>query len=139
MYESIADYYETNGLFEKSYNRIGKYELLYYFIVDSLPKYSHEKLRNCLIYDLYLREKVKSRPKFAPDMSEYKEKFKYFFMKEEKERKYLKGYGDYNSRQISNMAHIEVFEENKEKYYILFDYKNKNLITKNCKTIKINI
>jgi Fe-S oxidoreductase len=139
MYESIADYYEINGFFEKSYNRIGKYELLYYFIVDSLPKHLHEKLRNCLIYDLYLREKVKSRPNFAPDMSGYKEKFKYFFMKEEKERQYLKGYEDYNSRQISNMAHIEVFEENKEKYYILFDYKNKNLITKNCKTIKIDI
>ena len=67
--------------------------------------------QDLLIYDLYLRENVKSRPSFAPDPSEWKNETKQFFMREAKERRYLKGYEAYDSRQMAKMAHLERMED----------------------------
>ena len=86
------------------------------------------------MYDLYLRENVKSRPSFAPDPSEWKNETKQFFIREAKERRYLKGYESYDSRQMAKMAHLEVFGDGR---VVVFDYKNRDPLTYNAKAFLI--
>lgn len=136
MYEELSFYYEENGLFDISHNRVARYEILFDYISLHLPD-EKEKFRNLLMYDLYLRENVKSRPKFAPDPNRFKEKKKLFYMEEQRKKRYLTGYEGYNSNQMSKMTHIEVFEEDGQEVYMLFDYRNRDPLTYNGLTAKI--
>ncbi len=135
MYEAVALYYEERGLSEISLNRLARYEVLYDFICEEAKKRGFEDLteefRDLLVYDLYLRENVKSRPSFARDQGEIKTQIRDFFIREAREFKYLKEYEGYDSRQISKMAHIEGMADG---MMVLFDYKNRDPLTYNAKT-----
>ena len=182
LYDSLAAFYEDEGLNGVSHNRLARYEILYRFI----QKYENQKkkMADCmngrvlvnenasqndegdisnqavkvqfedrleqadppfnqkisyqdlLIYDLYLRENVKSRPSFAPDPSEWKNETKQFFMQEAKERRYLKGYEAYDSRQMAKMAHLERMEDGS---FVLFDYKNRDALFGNAAAFLISM
>ena len=67
------------------------------------------------MYDLYLREKAKSRPSFASDQTPYKEDIK-------------KYYGEKGKK---GPAHIEVMENGS---YIYFDYEDRDPLTYNART-----
>ena len=84
--------------------------------------------------DLYLREKSKSRPSWAADLSGYKSEIQEFFRKETEEKRYLKDYEGYSWKQILNMTHVEVDSKGK---WTLFDYKRRDPLTKDAKTYRI--
>ena len=134
MYVALDQgYYEEEGLNGVSHNRLARYEILYLFI----QKWGNKEIsyQDLLIYDLYLRENVKSRPSFAPDPSEWKNETKQFFMREAKERRYLKGYEAYDSRQMAKMAHLERMEDGS---FVLFDYKNRDALFGNAAAFSIS-
>ena len=180
LYDSLAAFYEDEGLNGVSHNRLARYEILYRFIQkwgnqekkianrtdsrilvnekalkteeDDTSKQASRMLlkdkpeqaetfsinkmpyQDLLMYDLYLRENVKSRPSFAPDPSEWKNETKQFFMQEAKERRYLKGYEAYDSRQMAKMAHLERMEDG---CFVLFDYKNRDALFGNAAAFSI--
>ncbi len=75
MYEEMAVYYEKQGYCVNSPARSRRYEILLAFAVSRQPAY--EKLyRELLTFDLYLREKCKSRPSFAADRTQYREELR---------------------------------------------------------------
>ena len=130
MFEQLAKYYEEQKLFGISHNRLARYEILHDFICRKVTQ-SEEKQQQfvrCLMYDLYLRENVKSRPAFAPDQTSYKGMIKEFFMEEAVRPRYLKGYEQYDSRQMSKIAHLEVMNDGTA---VLFDYLNRDPLTYN--------
>lgn len=139
MYDSLAAYYEKEGLNGVNHNRMARYEILYKFIQE------YEKSRNTdikctsypdlLMYDLYLRENVKSRPSFATDPSEWKNEKKQFFINEAKNRRYLKGYEAYDSRQMAKMAHLEKMQDG---HFVLFDYMNRDALFGNAAAFSIS-
>ena len=133
LYDRLAAFYEDEGLNGVSHNRLARYEILYRFI----QKYGNKEnsYQDLLMYDLYLRENVKSRPSFAPDPSEWKNETKQFFMQEAKERRYLKGYEAYDSRQMAKMAHLERMEDG---CFVLFDYKNRDALFGNAAAFSIS-
>lgn len=135
MFEALALEYEERGLFEVSHNRLARYEILYEFLKNRYPERA-EHYRDCLMYDLYLRENVKSRPSFARDQSPYKIQVRDFFIAEAKDPKYLAGYEKYDSKQISKMAHAEVMGDGT---VILFDYLNRDPLNYNAKAMEIDI
>lgn len=138
MYEELAAYYDRHGLLAVSHSRPARYEILFDFIRERLAavgrEYRTEEYRDSLMYDLYLRENVKSRPGFAGDQSIYKNQIKDFFISEAREPKYLKGYENYDSRQISKMVHIEVMSDGR---FILFDYLNRDALFGNAASFVI--
>lgn len=71
FYERLAAYYEEQGYFTESPARIYRYTILLAFAVLVDPA-GEELYRQLLTYDLYLREKCKSRPPFAEDLSPYR-------------------------------------------------------------------
>lgn len=150
MFSFMAGYYNKNHLFGISHSRIARYEILWKIIQERLEKNGKceiqamaenvnisEKLelyRDLLMTDLYLRENVKSRPTFARDLSSSKDFVREFFQKEEKTPEHLSGYEGYDSRQMAKMAHLEPLRDGT---YLLFDYKKRDPLSYNARTVRV--
>lgn len=129
LFLSLAEYYEEHMLADISHSRMARYEILERFAAERFAERVDE-FRRFLVYDLYLRENLKSRPEFAEDQELYKERVREFFAKESREHCYLKaGYEGYEARQLIKMAHIEVFAGETA---VLFDYKRRDPLSHNA-------
>ena len=106
---------------------------MFHFIEERFPE-RLEEYRDSLMYDLYLRENVKSRPSFARDQAAFKAEIRDFFIAEGKQAHYLQGYEGYDSRQMSKMAHIEVMGDGS---FLLFDYLNREPLHHNARAVKV--
>lgn len=81
-------------------------------------------MRELLTYDYYLRENAKSRPEFAGEDATDKRFVRAFYEEEEKERKHLPGYEQFDRNQMRKMTHLEYFPHMGK--MLLFDYKFRN-------------
>ncbi len=143
LYEALADYYEEKGFFVETPARIYRYQVLLSFAeqVDGAHKEVYKEL---LLYDLYSRENLKSRPDFAPDQTMYRQIFTQIYRREAEERQLLPTLGAYDSRQLAHMTHMEVFRYSvweqevtmmSEKKIVLFDYENRNPLTYDARVV----
>lgn len=142
MFEALADFYQAEGHAAGGSSRMHRYDILLAFA----EKYDGSRLKlykELLTFDMYLREKLKTRPAFAADLTDpcIKEQIRIFYQKEETERKYLSDYAEYDSKQMSKMTHLEPFyytvwesevnlQESNIPIYILFDYKRRSPLNK---------
>ena len=137
MYEALREYYRDQELSAVSHSRNARYEILFSFIRKMLEKNAQtdrlEQYRDFLTEDLYLRENAKSRPSFARDLTPYKEEIKQFFIREGKERRYLMGYEEYDSKQMSRMVHVEIMRDGR---MLLFDYLHRDALLGNARIIE---
>ncbi len=133
MFEAIGAYYESRGMNRINHSRLARYEILHDFLEEREPEHMGI-YRDLLVFDLYLRENVKSRPKFAADQGVYKAVIRDFFIQEHENPRYLRGYEGYDSRQMAHMAHVEVMGDGR---IVLFDYKNRNPLNYNARTAEI--
>ena len=131
FFEQLGEYYEKHAFHMISHSRITRYEILLGFV----EKYVSERVdfyRELLVFDLYLRENIKSRPVFAGENTVDKEWLSGFYEEESKEHKYLRGYEKYDKRQLRKMTHIEKFNYDvlgngtQKDTVILFDYQNRS-------------
>ena len=72
LYFQLGKHYEKRQLHLMSHSRVSRYEILLDF-VHELGLEEEQLYRELLIFDLYLREHVKSRPAFAGDYTVEKE------------------------------------------------------------------
>lgn len=124
MFEALAHYYEENALDTVNHSRISRYEILFRFIQET-DAGKKEQYRELLTLDLYLRENVKNRPEFAGGPTVSKEESSAFYEKEAEEQHYLRGYEQYDKRQMRKMTHLERVKGK----LLLFDYQNRSLLT----------
>lgn len=131
MFEQLALFYDRNGLGGQKHSRIARIEHLRNFAREQDEKNAglYDEL---LLLDLYLRENSKSRPSWADDPGDYKERIYEFYKKEAENPSYLKGYDGYNYKQLSKMTHFEVFhyqvlDQLQEGCFgVVFDYRSRN-------------
>lgn len=135
MYEALADFYEAHGYFSVSHARISRYEILREFLREKEIR-DLEFYDELMIFDLYARENMKTRPSWARDLKPYKKQIQNFYAKQAEEPDILKNYAGYQAKQTEKMTHLEVFtykvsEGKKEKgiYPIVFDYKKRDSLT----------
>ena len=114
FYEKLGSYYEKKGYSEISHSRMRRYEILLEYLKEETDVPA-EVAAQKMLYDLYLREKLKKRPAFAPDQKQY----------ETAVWNYRK------NNQVSKTAHIEVFENGT---VILFDYEKRDPLSNNAHT-----
>ena len=149
IFVDLAEYYEKNGLTGISHSRLARYEILYRFLEEDMreeerdhvtaakvPETGQQSLadfRDSLMYDLYVRENIKSRPSFASDQSPYKKEVREFFMAEEENPKWLTDYAGFDSRQMAKMAHLEHMEDGT---FVLFDYKKRDPLSGNAGAVR---
>ena len=146
MYGELADFYEEKGYFVKTPSRMYRYDVLLEFVMTKVSEKKENLYKELLIFDVYLRENVKSRPQFASFLANDKENIRTFYEKEVENSRYLQGYERFDAKQMARMTHLERFkypvwnteyEEiivplNEEKY-VLFDYKERNPLTYEAK------
>ena len=114
FYEKLGSFYEKKGYSEISHSRMRRYEILLEYLQEETDVPA-EVAAQKMLYDLYLREKLKKRPVFAPNQKQY----------ETAVWNYRK------NNQVSKTAHIEVFENGT---VILFDYEKRDPLSKNAYT-----
>lgn len=143
LYEALADYYEEKGFFVETPARIYRYQVLLSFS-EQIDVAHKEVYKELLLYDLYSRENLKSRPDFAPDQTMYRQIFTQIYRREAKERQLLPTLRAYDSRQLAHMTHMEVFRYSvweqevtimSEKKIVLFDYENRNPLTYDARVV----
>ena len=119
FYESLGAFYEKKGYSEISHSRMRRYEILLEYLQEETDV-SVEKASQKMLYDLYLREKLKKRPSFAPDQKVYETAI-----------------WDYRkTNHIPKTAHIEVFEDGRA---VLFDYERRDPLSNNAYTETIQL
>ena len=119
FYESLGAFYEKKGYSEISHSRMRRYEILLEYLQEE-TEVSVEKASQKMLYDLYLREKLKKRPSFAPDQKVYETAI-----------------WDYRkANHIPKTAHIEVFEDGRA---VLFDYERRDPLSNNAYTETIQL
>ena len=85
-----------------------RYEVLLEFACEH-DSDNQEIYRELLTYDLYLREKLKSRPAFLQDRKMQEDLVWSFYKKEAEEPCLLKDYADYTAKQMMHLTHLEYF------------------------------
>ena len=149
MFEKLREYYESKGLNLLNHSRVARYEILLDFIEERLSEEKTETsemvipdddnrlehYRELLTFDLYLRDNMKNRPEFAGENKVTKDENRMFYEQEAEERKYLKGYEQYDKNQLRKMTHLEKVGGE----IILFDYMHRNPLSNQATTCKIPI
>lgn len=142
MYLELGRFYEKHKLHLMSHSRITRYEIMLEF-VKSLGTGREDFYRELLTFDLYLRENVKNRPEFAGEYQVSKETLHDFYEEEAREHQYLKGYEQYDKRQLRKMTHVEGFhydvlgDGGAMEVKILFDYENRSRLTHQASIFQI--
>ena len=112
IYERLGNFYMEKGYGDISHTRMRRYEILLEFL-ENVPEISMDQVKDQMIYDLYLRENLKSRPGFARDQKPFERQI-WDFRKREK---------------VAKNAHVEVFADGK---VLLFDYADRDPLTNNA-------
>ena len=146
LYENLAAFYEKKGYFVKTPSRMYRYDVLLEFIMPVVSKEKETLYKELLVFDIYLRENVKTRPVFASYLADNKEIVRNFYEKEVENLQYLSGYERFDAKQMARMTHLEKFTYPvwSTKYeeiikplanerYVLFDYKERNPLTYEAK------
>lgn len=130
LYERLADYYDRNRLTGLNHSRLARYEILHDFVEAELfvkagtaakaapPRTWMAQIEDALMVDLYLREHAKSRPSFALDQTPYKA-----WVRSQVPQ----------LRALGTQLHAEVLRSGE---LVLFDYREKDLLTKNAKVTR---
>lgn len=112
IYEGLGNFYMEKGYGDISHTRMRRYEILLEFLED-MPEISMNQVKDQMVYDLYLRENLKSRPGFARDQKPFERQI-WDFRKREK---------------VAKNAHVEVFADGT---VLLFDYADRDPLTNNA-------
>jgi len=108
MYKALADFYRRKGCALSGSARAYRYQVLCAFAAEQDGE-RLEVYRELLTYDMYLREKPKSRPEFAAELSGWKDAVRAFYREEEQSRRFLPDYAAYDAKQLERMTHLEPF------------------------------
>ena len=112
IYERLGNFYMEKGYGDVSHTRMRRYEILLEFLED-VSEISMDQVKDQMVYDLYLRENLKSRPGFARDQKPFERQI-WDFRKREK---------------VAKNAHVEVFADGT---VLLFDYADRDPLTNNA-------
>ena len=112
IYERLGSFYMEKGYGDISHTRMRRYEILLEFLED-MPEISMDQVKDQMVYDLYLRENLKSRPGFARDQKPFERQI-WDFRKREK---------------VAKNAHVEVFADGT---VLLFNYADRDPLTNNA-------
>lgn len=112
IYERLGSFYMEKGYGVVSHTRMRRYEIMLEFLED-VPEISMDQVKDQMVYDLYLRENLKSRPGFARDQKPFERQI-WDFRKREK---------------VAKNAHVEVFADGT---VLLFNYADRDPLTNNA-------
>lgn len=140
MFFELACFYRENGRESMNYTRLARAEILYRFAVQTDPV--HEELYGeALLFDLYIREKAKARPAWAPEYAAYNRQIGQTLKSLGYEKKYchveMFHYAVYDIcprtmlRDAADITHVD------EPQWILFNYENRDTQNREAEVKKV--
>lgn len=128
FFDGLGAFYQEKGYLSLSHTRPRRYEILQEFLA-CMPE-GRERMaeyREWMVFDLYERENLKTRPSWAADLSGYRQAFRDFYGEEAKTHACLPDYGDCDARRLAGLTHLEVFRHiYEEDTAVLFSYRNRD-------------
>jgi len=117
----LSRYYAGKGYKESQPSRLARYDILFDFLSERDPE-NRELYRETLVYDLYLRENLKTRPVFAGDLAPFKDSLR--------------------ELKIEKTEHAEPFllldeETSGEPVFYIFDYAHRDPLSHNASVRKV--
>ena len=169
FFEDLAAFYEQCGFDKVQHGRMQRYDILLQFaeerhlgkVVNDMAAADKKKdiqevhgdaieiLKATMLYDLYARENLKSRPEWAHEIL-YRPLCEDFYRNREMTERYLPSYEGCTARQMKRMTHMEGFamdirataasgQWTGKPEVLLFDYKERNPLTYAAKMTAISV
>lgn len=108
IYYELGKYYTAHFNKAVKHSRIDRYNILLRFIqTKGLEEYEENIVKELMTFDIYLRENMKTRPAFAPDVTGFKERFR----------------GLSREKNLKNMEHLEILSKETVEFLRLQDVK----------------
>ena len=125
LFQEMGEFYERKGYFGMSHSRLRRAEIFLEFMQEKFPGQEEilTLIEESLTFDLYYRENCKSRPSWAPDPADFKEKTRKYCKKGTKSH-----LEPFHYRFPAKWEKtIEALPERLEKpVYMLFDYDRRD-------------
>lgn len=126
LYLKLGEFYERHGLFAMNHSRMRRCQILLEYIGEQDPL-QRELYQETLTFDLYYRERMKSRPPWAPPLSEFKEMSKEYCLKGKS--MHLEAFW-YDMEQILQAKTLETYPARKAaRQFFLFSYEERDPLT----------
>ncbi len=111
LFDALSVFYAERGIGKIMQGRMQRYHILLDF-AETRKIGDPEILKATMIYDLYARENLKSRPEWAGLHSSYRSWCEAFYRDEAATDRYLPEYRKqgYNAKQMKRMTHLEAFD-----------------------------
>ncbi len=130
LYLKLGEFYERRGLFAMNHSRIRRCEILLEYIEEQDPLH-RDIYQETLTFDLYYRERMKSRPPWAPPLSEFKEKFREYCPKGKP--MHLEAFW-YDMEEILQAETLGAYPAKKDtRQFFLFSYEERDPLTGQAK------
>lgn len=130
MYDELARFYKEHSLLALKHSRIQRYNYLHDFGISIGA--NREVLSGILTYDLYLREKLKTRPAFSVDVTPYKDEIHSLY-----KTTYAGEKGKLNHIEPITVD-VDTFELYDTPKLYFFDYENKRKTYNYAKVTRID-
>lgn len=147
LYDALAGYFRKKGWFGVNCKRQQRYDQLLEFAKTVVPDI--DLFKELLVWDLYAREAVKTRPDWANDLTPEKERIAQMYSDSVFIEQYLPDYIKESYRTIRHYTHIEPLHYDLNAAVqkgeivhadedMLFDYRKRNPLTDEAKTVRLN-
>lgn len=150
FYQTLGAYYEDVTDLGTHHSRMQNYEILLQFL-EECTEGDVDILSQLMIYDLYARENLKSRPAFARDAQDptWREMERQWYQDVQQMEQYLPDYLGYGWKQTLRMTHLERFDLDIPRYLdegslvmkpcvLLFDYQKRNPLNHQAQVIEVS-
>ena len=146
LYDALAACFRKMGWFGVNCKRQQRYDQLLEFAKTVVPEV--DLFKELLVWDLYAREAVKTRPDWARDLTPEKERIAEMFSDGTFIERYLSDYTNESYRTIRHYTHLEPLYYDLEAAVkegqivrkdedVLFDYRKRSPLTDEARTVKI--
>lgn len=126
LYRKLGEFYERQGLFAMSHSRIRRCQILLDYIEEQDPLH-RDLYQETLTFDLYWRERMKSRPPWAPPLSEFKELSREYCPKGK--NVHLEAFW-YDMEEILQTDRLKAYPAKAEaRQFVLFSYEERDPLT----------
>lgn len=136
MFLYLGEFYESRGLMAMSHSRLRRCEILLDYIEETDSDH-RELYQETLTFDLYCRENIKSRPGWAPEISEFKQSSRRYCKKGK--LSHLEPFW-YDMEMIRhNKTLADYPEKKKKKSFYLFSYEQRCPLTGQASVMLVDV
>jgi len=137
FYEALGDYFLKKDYYAVQHSKMELYTILYHFMIETECTAEYQEiLKDCLKFDIFINDYVKTLPDWLEEAPDEKQKRWDYFNHTALIQQKIPHLAEQTPKQLSKRCyigffHYDIFSENKckKETVILFDYGKRDIIT----------